>query len=186
MITPVQPSGQVATVDWTDKFDIVTWPAGAASSPPGIFAIGAAGHTGWQLTVQNIAPPGQRCTPAVRLNGTHPYPVQSRPRQPTQIGSLGFIALGSAAPTAGVAFVQVPASASLVWANPHGISGQQDPVAVITRTVCGQAFHLAGFVYPLAVPLDVWAMLPGGAVKYVVPRSLSRPGITGVWQAAGR
>ncbi|MFY9930730.1 MAG: hypothetical protein WAK82_22285 [Streptosporangiaceae bacterium] len=116
----------------------VTVPANGTAGPGGVFASGvAAGHR-WRLAVQDIADPGYRCLPAITVNGTDADQVFPA------AGSSAAVALGTADPGIGFAFVQVPAGVGAIL-----IDGQER-VPAVTATVCGQRYHLAGFAYRLA------------------------------------
>ena len=164
---------------------------GTAGLGSGAFAGGTANGRQWQLVAENIADPGFRCVPAVSINGSDADPLfaDPDPREQSPVGDPAFVTLGSALPGAGFAFVQVPADADWLWADPGG--GFQLGVAPVTVTACGQRFRLAGFAYPLTATLRLHLSLrdrTGGT--YTVPAVLSAPRgsadtpqVDGIWQS---
>jgi DNA-directed RNA polymerase specialized sigma24 family protein len=177
--TRLVPPGQQAVVTNTT--------AGPGS---GAFAGGTADGRQWQLAVQDIADPGFRCLPGVSINGNDADPLFANPHPLRQspVGDPAFLTLGSDLPGAGFGFIQVPADADWLWADPVG--GFQLGVAPVTVTACGQQFRLAGFAYPLAATLRIHVSFrdrPEG--NYTVPSALSAPRtsfgapqVAGVWQ----
>jgi hypothetical protein len=157
----------------------------------GAFAGGTADGRQWQLAVQDIADPGFQCLPGVSLDGNDADPLfaDPQPLRQSPVGDPAFVTLGPGLPAAGFAFIQVPADADWLWADPVG--GFQLGVAPVTVTVCGQQFRLAGFAYPLAATLRIHLSFrdrPAG--NYTVPSVLSAPRATlenpqvdGVWQS---
>jgi hypothetical protein len=113
------------------------------AGPNGVFASGTADGHAWSLAVQNIADPGYSCLPAITLNGTDADPVGPAPE------TAAVVALGSATPGVGFAFVQLPADVNGIVVN-----GDTN-VPAVTATVCGLRYHVAGFAYSLAKPLQV-------------------------------
>jgi hypothetical protein len=116
--------------------------------PGGVIAHGTAHGHAWRLTVQDIADPGYACLPAITLNGTDADPVYPDP------GTGAVVALGSAVPGVGFAFVQVPADINGIIVN-GGLN-----VPAVTVAACGLRYHVAGFAYPLAKPLRVTVANP--------------------------
>jgi hypothetical protein len=157
----------------------------------GAFAAGTADGRAWQLTVEDIADPGLRCLPGVSVNGNDAEPLfaDPNPLRQTPVGAPAFVTLGSDLPGAGFAFVQVPADADWLWADPVG--SFQLGVAPVTVTTCGQQFHLVGFAYPLTATLRIHVSFrhrPAGS--YAVPNALSAPRtslddpqVDGLWQS---
>jgi len=195
LLLPSVPSA-VPTQAWVTSLGIADWPMPGSGSglDGGMFAGGVAGNGGWELTVRDVAPPGQRCAAAVVLELEIPaarpvrvaYPVSSRPASPTPAGELAFIALGRQSPGAGVGFVQLDAPAVQVSADPEPIGGLEISVPVLTMRACGQRYYLAGFAYPLAGRLDVSvAESSGRPVHFLVPARLSHPRVPRVWQSTG-
>jgi hypothetical protein len=116
--------------------------------PGGVIAHGTADGHSWRLAVQDIADPGYVCLPAITLNGTDADPVYPAP----DTGAV--VALGSALPGVGFAFVQVPSDV-------NGIVVDGDTsVPAVTVAACGLRYHVAGFAYPLAKPLQVTVANP--------------------------
>ena len=164
---------------------------GVAHPGSGTFAGGTANGKQWQLVAENIADPGFRCVPAVSVDGNDADPLiaDQHPLGQSPVGDPAFVTLGSGVPGAGFAFVQVPADADWLWADPAG--GFQLGVAPVTVTACGQQFHLAGFAYPLTATLRLHLSFrdrPEGT--YTVPSALSAPRtssgapqVDGVWQS---
>ena len=156
----------------------------------GAFAGGTADGRAWQLTVQDIADPGLRCLPGVSINGNDAEPLfaDPHPLRQTPVGAPAFVTLGSELPGAGFGFIQVPADADWLWADPVG--SFQLGVAPVTVTACGQQFHLIGFAYPLTATLRIHVSFrdrPAGS--YTVPTALSAPRtsldypqVDGLWQ----
>jgi hypothetical protein len=68
--------------------------------------------------------------------------------------TAGTVALGSALPGVGFAFVQLPADVSGIIVN-----GQAN-VPAVTVAACGFQYHVAGFAYSLAEPLRVTVANP--------------------------
>jgi hypothetical protein len=116
--------------------------------PGGVIAHGTADGLPWRLAVQDIADPGYTCLPAITINGTDADPVYPDP------GTGAAVALGSAMPGVGFAFVQVPA-------NINGIVVNGDTnVPAVTVAACGLRYHVAGFAYSLAKPQRVTVANP--------------------------
>jgi len=188
--------GAVPTQAWAASLGIVNWPmpgSGTGTSggmiAGGIAGSGAAGDRGWELTVRDVARPGQRCTTAVLLYlyGTIAgvYPVSPHPAMRTPAGDLAFIALGAHSPGVGVALLQLdsPGAAS---ADPGRIGGLEIGVPILPVAACGQRYYLGGFAYPLAGRLDL--SVAGSSAKpvhYLVPARLTRPKEPGVWHGTG-
>ena len=118
------------------------------AGPDGMFAHGTADGHPWRLTIQDIADPGYSCLPAIVLNGTDADQVYP------QAGTTAVVALGSASPGVGFAFVQLPSDVSEVIVN----GGRGAPA--VTVTACGLRYRVAGFAYSLAKPLRVTAANP--------------------------
>ena len=116
--------------------------------PGGVFAHGTADGRPWRLAMQDIADPGYTCLPAIVLNGTDADPVYPDP------DTAAVVALGSAVPGVGYAFVQVPADINGLVVNGDA------RVPAVTVTACGLRYHVAGFAYPLAKPLRVTVANP--------------------------
>ncbi len=117
-------------------------------APGGVIAHGTADGHPWRLAVQDIADPGYSCLPAVTLNGTDADPVFPSP------GTGATVALGSATPGVGFAFVQLPADVNGIVVNGDA------SVPAVTVSACGLRYHVAGFAYPLAKPLRVTVANP--------------------------
>ena len=157
----------------------------------GAFAAGTADGRAWELAVGDIADPGLRCVPGVSVNGNDAEPLfaEAHPLRQTPVGAPAFVTLGSERPGVGFGFIQVPADADWVWADPVG--SFQLGVAPVTVTACGQQFRLVGFAYPLTVALRMHASFndrPAGS--YTVPTELSAPRtsaddpqVDGLWQS---
>ncbi|MGH3286041.1 MAG: hypothetical protein ACRDPD_15355, partial [Streptosporangiaceae bacterium] len=155
------------------------------------FADGTADGRAWRLTVQDIADPGFRCVPGVSVNGNDAEPLSADPQElrQTPVGAPAFVTLGSELPGAGFGFIQVPADASWIWADPVG--SFQLGAAPVTVTACGQQFRLVGFAYPLTATLRIHVSFrdrPAGS--YPVPTALSAPRnslddpqVNGLWQS---
>jgi hypothetical protein len=111
--------------------------------PGGVIAHGTADGHPWRLAVTDIADPGYTCLPAITLNGTDADPVYPDP------GTAAVVALGSALPGVGFAFVQVPADVDGILVN-----GDAN-VPAVTVAACGLRYHVAGFAYSLAKPMQV-------------------------------
>jgi len=116
--------------------------------PGGVIAHGTADGHPWRLAVQDIADPGYTCLPAITINGTDADPVYPNP----DTGAV--VALGSALPGVGFAFVQVPSDVSGIVVN-----GDTN-VPAVTVAACGLRYHVAGFAYSLAKPLRVTVANP--------------------------
>ena len=153
--------------------------APAITAGPGeVFASGtAAGHP-WRLAVQDIADPGYTCQPAIVLNGTDADPVYPSP------GAGAVVALGSATPHVGFAFVQLPADVSAIVVN------GDTTVPAVAATACGLRYHVAGFAYSLARPLQVTVTNPPAdwppdftmpLVSIQPPSSATIPESPGLW-----
>jgi len=198
--SPARPApsapGAVPTQAWAASLGIANWPmpgSGTGTSggmiAGGIAGSGAAGDRGWELTVRDIARPGQRCTTAVLLYlyGTIAgvYPISPHPALRTPAGDLAFIALGAHSPGVGVALLQLdsPGAAS---ADPGRTGGFEIDVPILPVAACGQRYYLGGFAYPLAGRLDL--SVAGSSAKpvhYLVPARLTRPKEPGVWHGTG-
>lgn len=198
--SPARPGpsapGAVPTQAWAASLGIVNWPmpgSGAGASggmiAGGVAGSGAAGDRGWELTVRDVARPGQRCTTAVLLYlyGTIAgvYPVSPHPALRTPAGDLAFIALGARSPGVGVALLQLDAPGA-AYADPGRIGGFGIEVPILPVAACGQQYYLGGFAYPLAGRLDLSvAVNRASPVRYLVPARLSRPKVPGVWHGTG-
>jgi hypothetical protein len=157
----------------------------------GAFAGGTADGRPWQLVVQDIADPGFGCVPAVSIDGQDAEPLfaEANPLRLSPVGDPAFVTLGSDLPGAGFAFVQVPADADWLWADP--VDGFQLGVAPVTVTACGQQFRLAGFAYPLTATLRIHLSFrdrPAGSyaapIALSAPRpSVDTPQVDGIWQS---
>ena len=188
--------GAVPFQAWVASLNLANWPmpgsgGGLYSS---MFAGGVAGNGGWELTVRNVAQPGQRCAAAVVLMldgpGAHPivdaYRLSPHAAPRTPAGALAFIALGAQSPGVGVGFLQLGAPAAQAWADPDRIGGFEISVPILTERACGHRYYLAGFAYPLAGTLDVFVTRNSASpVHYLVPTRLSRPRVPRVWQSTG-
>src|SRR5579859_7681055 len=122
--TPAQSGppapGAVPAQAWPGSLGIANWPmprsgtgTAAGMFAGGVAGSGVAGNSGWELTVRDVARPGQRCTAAVLLYlyGTiaGAYPVSPHPALRVPAGDLAFIALGAHSPGVGVALLQLDA-----------------------------------------------------------------------------
>jgi len=117
-------------------------------APGGVIAHGTADGHQWRLAVQDIADPGYSCLPAITINGTDADPVYPDP------DTGAAVALGSALPGVGFAFVQLPADITGIVVN-GDVS-----VPAVTVAACGLRYHVAGFAYSLARPLRVTVANP--------------------------
>jgi hypothetical protein len=199
--TTVSPSGPavpdpVPSQAWVTSLNIANWPMPGSDGGlyNSMFAGGVAGNGGWELTVRNVAQPGQQCAAAVVLRmedpGEHPiadaYRISPHPPPHTPSGDLTFIALGAQSPGVGVGFLQLSAPAAQAWVNPYRIGGFEISVPILTERACGHRYYLAGFAYPLAGTLDVFVTrYSGSPLYYFVPTRLSRPRVPRVWQSTG-
>jgi hypothetical protein len=164
---------------------------GVAHPGSGVFAGGTANGKQWQLMAENIADPGFGCVPAVSVDGNDADPLlaDQHPLEQSPVGDPAFVTPGSGVPGTGFAFVQVPADADWLWADPVG--SFQLGVAPVTVTVCGRPFRLAGFAYPLAATLRLHLSFRDRAAgSYTVPAALSAPHgsadtpqVDGMWQS---
>lgn len=174
---------------WAASLNIANWPMPGSGSDGNMFGGGVAGNGGWELTVRDVARPGQRCVAAVVLSDGADardiaYPISARPASRTPVGDLAFIALGAQSPGVGVGFVQLGAPGVLAWFDPRLIGGLEISASVVTVRACGQPYYLAGFAYPLAGTLDVFVTMNSATqAQYLVPTRLSRPRLPGVWQS---
>jgi hypothetical protein len=190
--------GATPTQAWAAALNIANWPMPGNESGTGtwllstMFAGGVAGNSGWILTVKNVARPGQRCSAAVVLYGkgvdaiAEAYPLSPHPALRTPAGDLAFVALGAQSPGVGVGILQFGAPGAQAWVDPGRVGGLDIIAPVLTERVCGQQYYLAGFAYPLAGTLDIslTANSPS-TLHYLVPTSLSRPRVPGVWESTG-
>ena len=80
-------------------------------APGGVIAHGTADGHRWRLAVQDIADPGYSCLPAITIDGTDADPVYPDP------DTGAAVALGSALPGVGFAFVQLPADITGIVVN---------------------------------------------------------------------
>jgi hypothetical protein len=159
-------------------------PAGPAAVPlgpvvpGGVIAGGTAGGHPWRLTVQDIADPGHGCLPAIVLNGTDADPVYPDPL------TGAVVALGSAVPGTGFAFIQLPAQSDGVVIDGH------QSIPAVTVAACGYRYHLAGFAYSLAKALRITVShtFPGQPtaltlpfVSTKAPSSFTSPQAAGLW-----
>lgn len=178
---------------WVASLNIANWPMpGSGSAASSMFAGGVAGNRGWELTVNDVARPGQRCAAAVVIDGDdgHPigdaYPISPHPLSRTPAGDLAFIALGARSPGVGVGFLQLAGPAIQASVDPDRIGGLEISGPILTMSACGNRYYLAGFAYPLAGTLDVSVSWPGiSPIHYLVPTRLSRPKVARVWESTG-
>ena len=112
-------------------------PVSGIAGPGGVFASGTVDGHPWRLAVQDIADPGYRCIPAITINGTDADPVYPDPENEADV------ALGSAEPAVGFAFVQLPADVEGLV-----LDGRENLPAT-TATGCGQRYRVVGFAYRL-------------------------------------
>lgn len=189
--------GPLPTQAWAASLNIANWPMMPGSGTEiangmiagGVAGTGVAGNRGWELTVRDVARPGQRCTAAVSLylygKITDAYPISPHPALRTPVGNLAFIALGAHSPGVGVALVQLDAP-GVASADPDRIGGFEIGVPILPVTACGLRYYLGGFAYPLAGTLDVSvAGNSASPVHYLVPARLTRPTAPGVWHGTG-
>ena len=193
---PVNPAPVPAATTpegWVDSLNIANWPMpGSGSAAASMFAGGVAGNGGWELTVKDVARPGQRCAAAVVIDGDgwHPiadaYPISPHPLSRTPAGDMAFIALGARSPGVGVGFLQLAGPAIQAAVDPDLIGGLEISGPILTMSACGNRYYLTGFAYPLAGTLDVSVSWTGiSPVHYLVPTRLSRPKVSGVWESTG-
>src|SRR5215831_947144 len=155
----------------------------------GTFAGGAVAGRVWRMAVQNIAGAGDRCQPAVTVNGMDADPLYPGPPRATPVGDPAFMAPGASMPGAGFAFIRVPADTAWVWLEPATVGGLMLGMQPVTVTSCGERFRLVGFAYPLAGILRIHDSLPAASGSYTAPAALSDPQpslndpqVDGVWQ----
>lgn len=200
---PGPPAALVPPRQWAASLNVATWPVEQISAGPAsdrVFALGVAGQHGWSLAVRAITRPGEGCVAEVTLlgglpssppqRGVPPFPLPPRApgRTPgrTPVGDPAFLALGSGARGAGVAFVRESGPGGTVWANPNLVGELIISVPVVTVSACGRQYYLAGFAYPLQGALDLSATRSsGGPAEYVAPERLTRPAAQDVWQPGG-
>ncbi len=148
------------------------------AGPGGVFARGTADGHPWRLAVQDIAGPGYTCQPAITINDTDADPVYPKP------DTAAVVALGSASPGVGFAFVQLPADISGI------VVDGDESVPAVTATGCGMPYHVAGFAYSLAKPLRVTVANPPPDWPPVItmplvstqpPSKTTTPGTPGLW-----
>ena len=189
--------GPLPTQAWVASLNIANWPMMPGSGTEiangmiagGVAGTGVAGNRGWELTVRDVARPGQRCTAAVSLylygKITDAYPISPHPASRTPVGNLAFIALGAHSPGVGVALVQLDAP-GVASADPDRIGGFEIGVPIRPVTACGLRYYLGGFAYPLAGALDLSVVGNSASpVHYLVPARLTRPTAPGVWHGTG-
>jgi hypothetical protein len=186
----------VPTQAWAASLGIANWPMPGSGTEAhngmiagGVAGAGLAGNSGWELTVRDVARPGQRCTAAVLLSLygkiTHAHPISPHPASRTPVGDLAFIALGAHSPGVGIALVQLDAP-GVASADPNRIGGFEIGVPILPVTACGLRYYLGGFAYPLAGTLDLSvAGNSASRVHYLVPTRLTRPTVPGVWHGTG-
>jgi hypothetical protein len=150
--------------------------------PSGVIAHGTADGHPWQLAVQDIADPGYACLPAITLNGTDADPVYPDPV------TGAAVALGPALPGVGFGFVQLPADVSGIVVN-GTVS-----VPAVTVAACGFRYHVAGFAYSLARPVQVTVANPPAdwppaftmpVVSTQPPSTTTTPETAGLWINGG-
>ena len=134
-------------------------------APGGVIAHGTADGHRWRLAVQDIADPGYSCLPAITINGTDADPVYPDP------DTGAAVALGSALPGVGFAFVQLPADIMGIVVN----GGTNVPA--VTVAACGLRYHVAGFAYSLAKSLQVTVANPppGWPPVFTMPLVSTQP-----------
>jgi hypothetical protein len=194
-LEPPAPS-PLPTQAWAASLNIANWPMPGSGTEAhngmiagGVAGTGLAGNSGWELTVRDVARPGQRCTAAVLLSLygkiTHAHPISPHPASRTPVGDLAFIALGAHSPGVGIALVQLDAP-GVASADPNRIGGFEIGVPILPVTACGLRYYLGGFAYPLAGTLDLSvAGNSASRVHYLVPTRLTRPTVPGVWHGTG-
>lgn len=196
---PGPPVALVPPRQWAASLNVATWPVEQISAGPAsdrVFALGVAGQHGWSLAVRAVTRPGEGCVAEVTVlgglppsppqRGVPPFPLPARAPGRTPVGDPAFLALGSGARGAGLAFVRAAGPGGTVWANPNLVGELIISVPVVTVSACGRQYYLAGFAYPLQGALDLSATRsPGGPAEYVAPERLTRPAAQDVWQPGG-
>jgi hypothetical protein len=188
--------GPLPTQAWAASLNIANWPMAGSGTETrngmiagGVAGTGVAGNSGWELTLRDVARPGQRCTAAVLLSLygkiTDAIPISPHPALWTPVGDLAFIALGAHSPGVGVALVQLDAP-GVASADPGRIGGVEIGVPILPVTACGLRYYLGGFAYPLAGTLDLSVTGNSASrVDYLVQARLTRPAAPGVWHGTG-
>ena len=188
--------GAVPTQAWAASLGIVNWPmpgSGTGTSggmiAGGVAGSGAGGDRGWELTVRDVARPGQRCTTAVLLYlyGTIAgvYPVSPHPALRTRPATW------RSSPSARTHLVWALPCCSLTPRERHRLIqavpvDSEIGVPILPVAACGQRYYLGGFAYPLAGRLDLSvAGSSAKPVRYLVPARLTRPKEPGVWHGTG-
>ena len=152
------------------------------AGPDGVFASGTADGHPWRLAVQNIADPGYPCLPGITINGTDADWVYPDP------GDTGVVGLGPALPGFGFGFIQLPADINGVTVN-----GRHN-VPAVTVVACGDRYHIVGFAYSLAEPLQVTVTNPPPGSPTVItmpvvstqpPSPATTPETPGLWINTG-
>jgi hypothetical protein len=152
------------------------------AGPDGVFASGTANGHPWRLAVQNIADPGYPCLPGITINGTDADWVYPDP------GDKGVVGLGPALPGFGFGFIQLPADINEVIVN-----GRHN-VPAVTVVACGDRYHIVGFAYSLAEPLQVTVTNPPPGWSRVItmpvvsiqpPSPATTPESPGLWINTG-
>ena len=154
-----------------------TVPVGPVA-PGGVIAQGVADGHPWRLAAQNIADPGYPCLPGITINGTDADWVYPAP------GTAGVVALGPALPGFGFGFIQLPADINGVTVN------GRHHVPAVSVAACGDRYHLVGFAYSLAEPLQVTVTNPPPGWSRVItmpvvstqpPGPTTSPETPGLW-----
>jgi hypothetical protein len=155
----------------------------------GTFAEGTVAGRTWRMAVQNIAGVGGQCQPAVTVNGKDADPLYPGPPRATAVGDPAFMAPGASMPSAGFAFIKVPAGTAWVWLDPATVGGLMVGMQPVTVASCGERFRLVGFAYPLAGTLRIHESFRAASRSYTAPTALSDPRLSladpqvdGVWQ----
>jgi hypothetical protein len=147
------------------------------AGPDGVFASGTADRHPWRLAVQNIADPGYPCLPGITINSTDADWVYPDP------GSKGVVGLGPALPGFGFGFIQLPTDISGIIVN------GRHHVPAVTVVACGNRYHIAGFAFSLAEPVQVtvtnpppgWSTITMPMVSIQPPGPATTPETPGLW-----
>lgn len=158
------------------------YPAGSPGSteaahpagPGGVFAAGTADGKRWRLAAVSLADPGW-CLPGVVLNGQQGDLLLPGFARRMTIGNAAFLTADPSRPGIGFGFLTLRPGVTGVTAR-FG-DGTARSLRLVTVSVCGRRFRLAGFAAPQQGVLRFTARSPQGRpIGFTPPAGFFSPG----------
>jgi hypothetical protein len=144
------------------------------AGPGGVFAAGTADGKPWQLAAVNLADPGW-CLPGVVLNGQQGDLLLPGFARRVTIGNAAFLTADPSRPGIGFGFLTLRPGVTGVTAR-FG-DGTVRNLRLVTVSVCGRWFRLAGFAAPRQGVLRFTARSPQGRpIGFTPPAGFFSPG----------